>query len=309
VSYQLEEKQKLRRQFKKICRKMLNKAIKELARRSSATRGQGVHNARKRLKQLRGMLKLMQFGLAKQAYKRQTKIFRDAAKPLSEVRDADVMIETLDRLCEHFSSQIKRKSFKKLRQALLNRRTKLRKQLLGKQRQMQKVSAKLRKEEDSLTKWTSVPNDSKVIFQGLEKTYSRAQDEMKDAIADQEDEKLHEWRKDVKYLRYQLELLCEVWPPVISPMADQTHQLADLLGEDHDLVVLKDLILNDFTDCCKSNEKELIVALLNQRRLQLEAEAIALGKKFFAESPKQFTRRLKGYWKSWKPQQNGTVAA
>jgi len=53
----------------------------------------------------------------------------------------------------------------------------------------------------------------------------------------------------------------------------------------------------------------LILALLNQRRIQLEAEAIANGKKFFAETPKRFSLRLKGCWKSWKPNRETTIAA
>ena len=52
------------------------------------------------------------------------------------------------------------------------------------------------------------------------------------------DENLHEWRKRLKDLLYQLRLLQAAWPTVLGAYVQEAHRLADLLGDDHDLTVL-----------------------------------------------------------------------
>lgn len=287
---------------------MLEGAISELAQKSKTVHGESVHNARKKLKQLRGMLQFMRYGLRKRVYKHANDIFQDAAKPLSGIRDADVMLETLDKLSEHFQDQVKSKSLQKLRRALLKRKKNIRKQFLS-AREMQKISAQLREQSNTLKKWTSVPNKFGVLLMGLEGTYSKARGEFNAVLAEKNTDNLHSWRKQVKYLRYQLEILENVRPPIIPLMAKQTRTLSDLLGEDHDLAVLEGLVTNECSDCCNTSEKELLIALMNQRRAELQNEAIAIGRKFFAETEKQWSRRMKNYWKSRESEQSHSSTA
>jgi CHAD domain len=50
---------------------------------------------------------------------------------------------------------------------------------------------------------------------------------------------IHEWRKQAKYLRYQLDLLRPLAPTALTPLAKTIDRLGDLLGDDHDLAVLR----------------------------------------------------------------------
>lgn len=52
-----------------------------------APRGEAIHDARKRLKKARAALRLARLGLSKSEYRRENDTLRDAARPLSEVRD------------------------------------------------------------------------------------------------------------------------------------------------------------------------------------------------------------------------------
>ncbi|PWT94438.1 MAG: hypothetical protein C5B54_00040, partial [Acidobacteria bacterium] len=201
---QFKKDKKLSRQLKKLSSKLVEKAVRELGRRSSKSRGEGVHNARKRLKQLRGILRLVQHGISQKSYRRENRAFRNAGRPLSDVRDADIMIETLDQLIVHFSHQVKAHSFRRLRRILVERRRQIRKQLLEKERSMGKISASLRKAERRIKNWTSISNDYKILMRGVESTYAQGKNEMDTALTEKSDETLHTWRKSVKYLRYQL---------------------------------------------------------------------------------------------------------
>jgi hypothetical protein len=52
----------------------------------------------------------------------------------------------------------------------------------------------------------------------------------------------------------------------------------------------------------------VLVPLCDQRRAELQHDAMALGERFFQDRPKEFNRRLKGYWKSWQcPVQEATT--
>ncbi len=57
-----------------------------------------IHQARKQLKRARANLRLLRDAIGKRAYARENAALRDAARPLSGVRDAMVLIQTLDRL-------------------------------------------------------------------------------------------------------------------------------------------------------------------------------------------------------------------
>jgi RNA polymerase sigma factor (TIGR02999 family) len=49
-------------------------------------------------------------------------------------------------------------------------------------------------------------------------------------------------------------------------------------------------------------------ALIDRRRAELEQEVLLPGERFFQDSPRELTRRLKGYWKSWRGPASPTQA-
>ena len=49
----------------------------------------------------------------------------------------------------------------------------------------------------------------------------------------------------------------------------------------------------------KKIEVETVVALVDQRRVELQLEASLLGRRIYAEKPRRFARRLKSYWRAW----------
>ena len=52
----------------------------------------------------------------------------------------------------------------------------------------------------------------------------------------------HEWRKHVKDLGYQMQILRNLWPPVFKRLKGELDTLGDLLGKEHDLTVMRDVI-------------------------------------------------------------------
>ena len=103
-------------------------------------------------------------------------------------------------------------------------------------------------------------------------------------------EALHEWRKRVKDLWYQHTLLRELWPPVMQAVGSEAHQLANRLGDDHDLATLADWVREH-----AAAEPEFFEAV-ESRRSELQAEAMALGERLYADKPGPYARRLRRLW-------------
>lgn len=305
MATKLKKKTNLDKHFKDICEDLIDEAQEYLQQGNKA---EGVHNARKRYKQLRGVLRLIRFGLGEKIYDRENTTLRDAGRPLSEVRDADVMIETLDELLQHFKSHVRKESFKKLRAQLVKRRTEIRKQVIQKDKAVAKVLKSTKQISSRVKKWPKFPDQFAILKKGIQKIYARGQDEMDCAFKDPTVENLHAWRKSVKYLRYQLEIFEDLTESILKDMADEAHTLADTLGVDHDLAVLEELLDVELKKACTPKQHEILTALIRQRRTELQKEAEEMGPHLYSETAKQFCKRLKGYWDAWQTKPGATAA-
>jgi hypothetical protein len=94
---------------------------------------------------------------------------------------------------------------------------------------------------------------------------------------------------------------------MMQPLRDETKRLSDLLGDDHDLAVLRN-VLTDETDRFGSvRNLQTTLALLDQRRKELQAWAHPLGERIYADKPGRFSRRLGRYWQAWYAERNLTT--
>src|SRR5581483_9229959 len=138
-----------------------------------------------------------------------------------------------------------------------------------------------------------------VLGEGLKRIYGRGRNELTHVRMKRSDERLHEWRKQVKYLMHQLQLLKPLWPGLIGELADQGHQLADYLGDDHDLAVLRGKILEKRELFEESSTRSALLALIDRSRTELQDKAIVLGERLYEEKPAAFAERFGRYWSDW----------
>jgi CHAD domain-containing protein len=88
--------------LRRILREQIAKALEALG--GTTLSDEAVHSARKELKKARATLQLLRDALGDVVYKRENAALRDAARPLSEVRDAKVLLDTLVRLVERYGA-------------------------------------------------------------------------------------------------------------------------------------------------------------------------------------------------------------
>ena len=93
-----------------------------------------------------------------------------------------------------------------------------------------------------------------------------------------------------------------LWPERLTELAQEADKMGELLGDDHDLAVLHQMLTDHDTPIAEADEAEVLLALIDRRRAELEQDALLLARRFFQDRPREFARRLKGYWKTWRAQ-------
>src|SRR5262245_18163585 len=133
MSFQLQPDESLRKSLRRIVRHQMDAVMEELQGTPKGPRDEAVHEARKSLKKIRAVLRLVRPVIGEKAYRRENTCFRDAARPLTEVRDARILRETFDKLVEHFQKHIAGRSFADVRKALGDHLRAVRKSVLDEQ--------------------------------------------------------------------------------------------------------------------------------------------------------------------------------
>jgi CHAD domain-containing protein len=308
MSFQLRSEESLRKSLRRIVRNRMDAILEELTAASKGPRDEVVHEVRKSLKKIRAVLRFVRPVMGEKVYRRENTCFRDAARPLTEVRDARILIETLDKLVEHFQEHIVGRAFADVRKTLQDNLRAVRKRVLEEHHALVMVAESVSQARERIKCWSDVPDKWSSVGAGLQATCRQAGATYREAAADPRVAKLHEWRKQVKYLRYQFEVLRPLWPERIEELATEADRMGDLLGDDHDLAVLRQLLTRDPRPIADDGEREALLAFIDRRRAELEQEVLLLGERFFQDRPRVLARRLKSYWKTWRGQAGPTQA-
>ena len=286
---------------RRIAREQLGKIRDEVGQQPQE-RDEAVHDARKRFKKLRALLKLVRDEILQKTYRKENACFRDTARPLSEVRDARVLVEALDELGQHFP-EAPADELRQGREELLRRQEETARRVLDEQGALADVAEVVRQAGKRVKAWAPRAGDWSVLKAGLQCTYRQGRDALAVVHTASTDENLHEWRKRVKDLWHQLEILEPICPDLLEGLANTAHVLADHLGDDHDLVVLSETMRDVFcTEGDGAHGAEWSRLILRRRRA-LQKDALRLGDELYRDRPKDFVRRLKAYWKAWRAEQ------
>lgn len=259
-----------------------------------------VHEARKELKKARATLRLLRPALGDSVYVRENTTLRDAARPLSAIRDGKVLLDTLDMLMERFGVAARELPTDGLRRALQRERSRSRRDIL-------RGTAALRTQRESLCKaheragrWAVGDHGWSVVGAGLARVYNKGRKGLAEAERDRTPANLHEWRKQAKYLWHQLQALQPLWPGPVGELADQAHQLSDYLGDDHDLSLLRAKVIYNNAAFPDAASRGALLALIDRLRMELRDKAMVLGRRLYEEKPSAFKARFGQYWRDWQ---------
>jgi CHAD domain-containing protein len=282
---------------RRLARREIRDALQALERRPLTD--EAVHEARKALKRARAMLRLLRKGLGDETYRRENMALRDAARPLSEVRDGKVLLDAFEQLLAHCRDGPPPEATAGLHRALVARRNALRRARLAGRRPLEPQRQALRAAQRRARRFSTGKRGWSVLGTGLERVYRKGREALARARTERTPACLHEWRKRTKYLWHALQALEPSRPATIGALARKAHQLADELGDHHDLTVLAGTLI-ELADSTDSAVVEALLPLIDRRRGELEREAFRVGTILYREPPAALARRFARYWREWR---------
>lgn len=281
------------KEARKILLSQIRKALQPVEGGSGASDAH-IHRARKQIKKARATLRLLRKALPDSQYRAENECLRNASEPLSQARDACVLLQTFDHLQD---GQAHTRDGSALRRQLFEERSRARANIAGPYG-LPRARRLLRKAQTTASDWQVNGRGWSVVGPGLKNAYARGRDALALVHRSPSDTNLHEWRKQSKYLRHQLELLEPVWPGLLEPLAHEVHALSTYLGDDHDLAVLRSKA--ELNRHLSAEGRARILALIDARRRLLQVDAFQLGARLYADSPGRFCQRFARYWHMWR---------
>ena len=252
---------------------------------------ESVHSLRRQMKRIRAVLRLLRAALGDSSYRAFNKEVRDAARPLTPLRDAAVLLRSLELLprlndvtgCKAYAQQARRL----LRAELASNR----RELSG--GAMRKCAASLRKINQRMATLPAKARDLQSARRGMKKTYKQGRAAFGAALRRPTPQTLHEWRKQVKYLSNQAGVVRSLFGAKLKKIRRRSRELEMLLGQDHDFVLLE-MKLDELHGKGLLSVDDAVHGVfkgrINRRREKLQAASYGLGKRLYRRSPGKFVR-------------------
>ena len=284
---------------RRIVRRETKKALKLLGS-GRQPRDVAVHDARKQIKKARAALRLIRKPLGERRYRRANEGLRDAARPLGAIRDAKILVEAFDQLVGNGNGEADPSpALRRVREALVGHQLRVRTRLFRGPRPLEPSRKALRSVRQRARKWAEGNDGWSALGPGVWRVYRAGRKQLATVRRRASDEALHEWRKQIKYLWQQLEILAPIAPSSLAKMGRQAHRVSEHLGQDHDLAVLKARLSRSNGKVSKSSLRE-ISRVMGPAREELRGKAMALGERLYAQKPRQFVKRLEKRWRAWR---------
>ena len=252
-----------------------------------------IHDARRCLKRLRALLRLIRPALAETIFRREANRLAGIGRLLADARDRHVLEQTLAKIDTRFGT-LPKSVGAKLTKLMAN----------GGGARGTRASAQERRQAleglDAARKFFARIGRREIGFEhlaaGVERSYRKARRTFRKAYENGTDEAFHEWRKTVQQHWRHMQLISRAWPDVLSGRAGEAKELSRLLGDDHDIHVLLILTADRGKSVLSAGEIDALTAMCRSVQGELRQQAKPRGARLFAEPASNLRERMILYW-------------
>lgn len=273
---------------RRLARRELGKAADALTRPRGRT--ESVHAARKHVKKVRALLRLVRKRTGSRFFLSENQSLRGFGRKLSEVRDSQVVLSVLDDLRHTIEQRSTVKALKALHEALTKsfpgaaRPDLSAKVALAHSRQLHRLRWQVQRWPLKNLSWED-------LRASLARNYRRGHRAMARYKARHTLPNLHEWRKRAKDFWYQLLMLAGLLPCTLRKLIPKVEVLTETQGAILDLDLLR-TALDDLGEAFSSMDRHVIQQLIQKRLRKTEGQALKCGGAVFREPPRIFARWL-----------------
>jgi len=299
MAFRIKADRTIGEEILRLLHEQLSRAIRAADNRRHAP-AERARQIRVACKKIRAVLELVRCHVPNH-FKREDRRFRDAARRIAPVRDHGAVLSTFQSLPRKAADRAlaERRSLRRIRQALRGHLRLHSDVSVTADTVLQTCCRKLRKERARLDhiKFKGQKQEGFAFIEaGFRRSYARARATFCEATKSANDDALHTWRKRTKTHLNQCRLLERICPGVLPPRVRELKHLSSLLGDEHDLVVLREEIGETVFSEQDQRTVKLYLQQVDRRLTTLKSNALAKGQIVFSEKPRTFVTRVETDW-------------
>ena len=294
MSYQLRRDEKVGRGLQRIARQQIEAAL-AIVKGEKEPSDTPVHETRKHLKKARAILRLVCNEIGRGVFKAQDHCLRDVGRLISEIRDAEVRLQTARELRQKIGGR-KRPGYEAVEETLT---LELENVIAAfAEWQMQAVPM-LEGVWKGIQEWPVDDFDFKHLRRRIQASYKCGRKALAKARKDKTTEAFHLFRKEAKQLDYQLRILAPSNSVVVKKLEAELRTIGELLGRAHDLSFLSLRLGEGFEDAAEPAGREELLAFIEGSEKELQDDAADLAEHFYAKRPRDFGDQIAAWLHNW----------
>jgi CHAD domain-containing protein len=292
LAYSFKPGESIHTEVQRIVSEELDSAIEHLEGRGEPDRDEAIHEARKNVKKVRGVLRLVRPELG-MTYAVETQRLRDVGRSLSEFRDAGAMLEIFDQLNSRYGEDWG------ARPGIASIRTRLVEAKAGHAFAdvLSAAGQELRAVRENVKDWPLHTGGFEAIAHGLERTYRNGRRAMQRALDQPSAENFHALRKRVKDHWYHVRLIGRFCGDALSFYQQNLKDLESYLGDDHNLTVLRQKVAGQ--PHVGEPDVPFFWSAVENYQSTLRSNAVLLGQDIYQDKPNVFLGQLRSLWQAW----------
>ena len=301
MSYELRAEQSLGKNLRRMFRQQIDAAL-AVAKGADEPNDTRVHAMRKHLKKARAVLQLARKKIGK-AFRREDRRLRDVGRLMTEIRDAEVRLQTMRQLED--ATHHHYLSYQKIERLLA---LELENFLVAFGDWGNSAIPMLERACDEAGQWPIDDYRSKHLRRAVQRSYKSGRRALAAAKAKPSAGKFHELRKQVKLLGYQLRILRPLNHVVVGSVSGELTDLGHLLGRVHDLTFLADRLRQERSEKHWGKQDDELLAVIENSEAELQRDGMEMAERFFAKRPSEFDGLVHEWFDNSRHAKSASVA-
>ena len=292
MAFRMRSDQALSLEARRIADKQLQLALAGLAAPHGTNGDRRIHTARRHVKKVRALIRLLQPRIASGERQRQRRL-RAAERLLGAIADSEALVRTLDTMSARYSGALAHGVTIRLRAALRARERHVR-QVAEVTGALRAAAAHIAAERNAVREWELADDGVAVVTRGLRRTARRARRGMRRALDSPTTPAFGIWRRRVKDLWFQMRLIEGYTGGAFVEDQHRLEQLDGVLGEIRNCALLAATLADGVLDSRPDTAQCLRVVC--RYRHDLHRQARELAPLAHSVTPRRFATGVECAW-------------
>ncbi len=292
MGFCLKQHEPVAKEITKIVLRQFEMADTELTNIGNPSGDAAIHKARRRVKKIRALIRLVRPGLGG-TFGPLNKRLRETIQLLAPIADGQGVVHALDQMAEKSREDFSPPVFATIRAGLVEREARADRKAKV-ERVLQRARATLKTERTRVKDWDLHGGGFKTIAYGLETSFRRARRAMTIVIEHPTADNYHAWRRRVKEHWFHVRLIERRCGHRLARYKRRLESLDECLGEYHNFALLRTILSAD--PFVSRQETARRLRIIKRYQAELRSRASSLGARLYNEKPRHFMRRVQAFW-------------